>query len=300
MKSKLKNYFIATRPWSFPASTMPALITFTYIFYIHEKISGNINWWYGIIAIIGAAIFQASSNLINDYFDYKYQVDRPESFGSSRLLVEKVFTPKFILSYGFVLLGIGVLLGLFLWYKTGNALLWIGIIGTLAAVLYSKLKYVALGDLIIFIIYGPLIGLGTAYVMTQQLLWKIILINIPIAFLVVNILHANNTRDIRDDNKAHIKTQAMVLGLKRAKIQYVTLAVGAYVMIALLIILRIIHPIVLLVFLTVPLTIKNIRQMQTAQVEKPELIKDLDAKSAQLVLLFGLIFSVCNTIGNRL
>ena len=300
MKSKLNNYFIATRPWSFPASTMPALITLTYIFYINEEISGNINWWYGIIAIIGAAIFQASSNLINDYFDYKYQVDRPETFGSSRLLVEKVFTPKFILSYGFVLLGIGVLLGLFLWYKTGNTLLWIGIIGTLATVLYSKLKYVALGDLIIFIIYGPLIGLGTAYVMTQQLMWKIILINIPIAFLVVNILHANNTRDIRDDNKAHIKTQAMVLGLKRAKIQYITLAIGAYLVTTFLIIFGLIHPMVLLVFLTVPLTIKNIRQMQEAQVEQPELIKDLDAKSAQLVLLFGLIFSACNMIGNWL
>ena len=293
---KIKDWIIATRPWSFPASTMPALVTISYIYFLKNEISTEINWWYGILAFIGACIFQASGNLIGDYFDFKYGVDRKESFGSSRMLVDEIFPPKTILNYGFVMLAIGIGLGLFLFVHTGVDLLWIGAIGVLATFFYYKLKFVALGDLVIFIVYGPLIGLGTAFVMTNQLMWKVVLFNIPIAFLVVNILHANNMRDIRDDGKAHIRTHAMVLGMKGAKVQYLLLAVGAYLGVVLMVVFGMIHPLALIVFLSLPIELKNIKQVRKAEVENPELIKDLDANSAQLVLIFSLLFALANFV----
>jgi 1,4-dihydroxy-2-naphthoate octaprenyltransferase len=85
----------------------------------------------------------------------------------------------------------------------------------------------ALGDLLIFILYGPMIGLGTAYVLTSQLMWEVLLLNVPVAMLVVNILHANNTRDIKHDSAStYQNAQAMLLGIKGSKIQYVVLALG--------------------------------------------------------------------------
>lgn len=293
---KTKDWIIATRPWSFPASTMPALATISYIYFLKGEISTEINWWYGVLAFIGACIFQASGNLIGDYFDFKYGVDREESFGSSRMLVDGVFSPKTILNYGIVMLIIGIGLGLFLFVHTGPDLLWIGVVGVLATVFYYKLKFVALGDLVIFIVYGPLIGLGTAFVMTNQLMWNVVLLNIPIAFLVVNILHANNMRDIRDDSKAHIRTHAIALGMKRAKVQYLLLAIGAYVGVLLMVVFGMVHPLALIVFLSLPLELKNLKQMRKAEVEKPELIKDLDANSAQFVLVFSLLFALANFI----
>lgn len=296
MKEKIKNGLLATRPWSFPASTMPALLTISYVFFLKNELGSEVNWWFGVLALLGAAIFQASGNLIGDYFDYQHHVDRKETFGSSRMLVDQVFQPKTILHFGIVLLAVGVVLGLFLCYRTGIDLLWIGAIGAMATYFYYKLKFAALGDLTIFIIYGPLIGLGTAYVMTGQLMWLAVVLNIPVAFLVVNILHANNTRDIRDDGKANIKTQAMLLGIKGAKIQYVVLSIGAYVGVVLMIIFKMIHPVTLLVLLSLPLAVKNIKKMMTAEVEKPEKIFDLDAQTAQLVLVFSLLFSISNFI----
>ncbi|NLJ19953.1 MAG: prenyltransferase [Bacteroidales bacterium] len=296
MKEKIKNGILATRPWSFPASTMPALLTISYVFFLKNELGNDVNWWFGVLALLGAAIFQASGNLIGDYFDYQYHVDRKESFGSSRMLVDQIFKPKTILHFGIVLLGVGVVLGLFLCYRTGIDLLWIGAIGVVATYFYYKLKFAALGDLTIYIIYGPLIGLGTAYVMTGQLLWLAVVLNIPVAFLVVNILHANNTRDIRDDGKANIKTQAMLLGIKGAKIQYVILCIGAYVGVILMIIFKMIHPLTLLVLLSLPLAVKNIKKMLTAEIDKPEKIFDLDAQTAQLVLVFSLLFSISNFI----
>ncbi len=292
MNISFKNWLIATRPWSFPASAMPALVAISYAFYLQQLQGLTVNYLYGVLALLGAVFFQASGNLIGDYFDYKYKVDRKESFGSSRMLVDEVFTPKAIFIFGITLLAVGVLLGLFLFSQTGNDLLWIGAIGVLGTYFYYKLKFMALGDLLIFIIYGPLIVLGTFFVLTSKLDWTVLLLATPIGFLVVNILHANNTRDIYHDGQANIKTQAMLIGLKGSKIQYSLLGFGAYGAVILLVVFGILHPISLLVLLSLPLLLKNSKQMQTAEIEKPENIKDLDGESAKLVMAFSVLLAV--------
>jgi 1,4-dihydroxy-2-naphthoate octaprenyltransferase len=142
--------------------------------------------------------------------------------------------------------------------------------------------------------------MGTAFVMTGELYWEVILLNVPVAMLVVNILHANNTRDIKHDAMANIKTQAMVLGIKGSKIQYVVLALGAYVVLIFMNAIGMVHPLTLVTLLTVPVALKNIRVMMQADIEKPEVIKDLDAMSAQLVMMFALLFSVLNLIAKAL
>ncbi|HOR40665.1 MAG: prenyltransferase [Paludibacteraceae bacterium] len=291
MSPTTKNWIIATRPWSFPASAMPALFAMAYVFYMQDSIE-SIHWGYGVAALLGAVLFQASGNLIGDYFDYMYKVDRKESLGSSRMLVDGVFTPKTIFWFGIIVLCMGILLGLFLWSQTGNDLLWIGIVGALGTFFYYKLKYMALGDVLIFVIYGPLIALGTAFVMTNQLYWEVVVLSIPIAFLVVNILHANNTRDMRDDKLANIKTQALLLGEKGSRIQYTFLAIGAYVAVAIFVLLNMISPLALLVIVTLPLAKKNINLIKQAKIDKPEIIKDLDAMSAQLVMAFTLMYAL--------
>jgi 1,4-dihydroxy-2-naphthoate octaprenyltransferase len=296
MKQPIKNWVVATRPWSFPASTMPALLTISYIFFKKEQFYIDINWWFGILALLGVIFIHASGNLISDYFDFKKNIDRKESFGSSRMLVDGIFQPKTILTFGLVLLLIGIVIGLLLTYLTGTDLLWIGLIGVIGTYFYYQFKAIALGDLLIFIIYGPLIGLGIAYVMTNALIWEVLLLNVPVAMLVVNILHANNTRDIKHDRMADIKTQAMLLGVKGAKIQYVVLALGAYVVLIFMNAIGMVHPVTLLTLLTVPVALKNIKVMMKADVEKPELIKDLDGMSAQLVMMFALLFSILNFI----
>jgi 1,4-dihydroxy-2-naphthoate octaprenyltransferase len=300
MSPKTKDWIIATRPWAFPASTMPALIAVSYAFYMHSKMPMDVNWWYGVLAILGAAIFQASGNLISDYFDYKHKVDRAETFGSSRMLVDGVFKPNTILYYGLTLLVIGSIIGLYLLLNTSVSLLWIGAIGVLGTYFYYKLKFNALGDITILIIYGLLISLGTYLVATNMLNWKLLLIGAAPGFLIVNILHANNLRDIKHDGEANIKTQAMLLGVKNSVSQYIILGIGAYIIIVMAVVFGILHPLCLVVFLTFPVLMKNIKQISQADVNKPELIKDMDARSAQLVMMFSLLLAVSNFIAGLL
>lgn len=292
----LKKWLIAVRPWSLAASTVPALMTITYVYFLKIEYSLEINIFYGFLALIGAGIFQASSNIINDYIDYKHKVDRLESLGGGRTIIENIMRPKSFIIYGYILLIIGIILGLFLTFQTGYHLLWIGAIGIFFTIYYTKFKYIGLGDLVIFIIYGPMIGLGTAYVMTNNLLWEVMLINVPIALLIVDILNANNIRDIIFDKKAKIKTPAMLLGLEKAKVYYIVLMIAAYLFTALLIFLNLLHPLCFLVLLSLPIAIKNFNIINHATIETLEEIKHLDAKTSELVLVYGILFSISNFI----
>ena len=300
MKQKpvLKDWIIALRPWSFPASSMPALVIFLYVFFLYKQGADfqHLSWLRGILAIIGAVIFQISGNLISDYFDYKQGVDREDTFGSSRLLVDKTFSPKTILNLGFAFLAIGILLGILLIFMIGlemsMPLLIIGALGVLSAYFYYKLKYIALGDLLIFIVYGPLIALGTYFTMTAVVDWNIIFLSIPIGCITVNILHANNTRDITHDGRAKIHTFAMNIGVKYSILFYTSLIIIAYVSIITMVIIGFLPWLTLGVFITLPAALNNCKTMRKASVENPTEILGLDVKTAQLQLMFSTVFSI--------
>ncbi len=295
-KPTAKDWIIAVRPWSFPASSMPALVIFVYVFFLYRNQPGiHPNWLFGILSILGAVLFQISGNLISDYFDYKQGVDREDTFGSSRLLVNKTFAPQTILNLGIVFLISGITLGLFLFYHTGIPLLFIGGLGVISALFYYQFKYRALGDFLIFITYGPLIMLGTFYAMTSTFDWNAVGLCIPIGCITVNILHANNTRDIVHDKRANIRTFAMLVGVKASITEYKLLLVIAYLSLIAMIGFGSLHWVVLGVLLTLPVAVNNCRIMSTASTNNPSNIVDLDVRTAQLQLMFstllaGLIF----------
>jgi hypothetical protein len=128
---------------------------------------------------------------------------------------------------------------------TGPALLWPVALGFLLAIFYSAdplaLKYVGLGDATIFATFGPLLMLGVSGVVTGAPLtlaqlyaaalgsggWAalgahgpVLAMSLPIGLLTVNILHANNVRDIPLDKEAGAHTLAQVLGVEGSQSLY--------------------------------------------------------------------------------
>ncbi|MBQ5818337.1 MAG: prenyltransferase, partial [Bacteroides sp.] len=67
MKHSFKEWMIAVRPWSFPASAMPVLVTLAFLNYAGYEM----NWWYGVWALLNIVVFHAAGNTWSDYFDYK-------------------------------------------------------------------------------------------------------------------------------------------------------------------------------------------------------------------------------------
>jgi len=246
------------------------------------------------LAFFGVILFHLAGNLIDEYHDFVNGVDVKEKTGPRRLIVEGIFKPKTVLYYGYTLLFLGIVVGIWLFLNTGWPLLIIGCIGVISAALYYKFKYVALGDLLIFICFGLSIGLGMVYVMTGLLLWKSLLVVAPTGLLVVAILHANNTRDMIQDQAAGIRTRAMDLGLEGAQIVYQTLLLVAFLVIAIAVMIDVISPLSFLVLLSFPLVIKNIKLMNMATIADLGIIQFLDGKTAQLVLIFSLLLAAAN------
>ena len=300
MKHTLNEWFMVTRPWGYALSIMPAALAVAYVFFENSVTPLDVNWWYGILAVIASPILQAGGNMMSDYYDYKNNVDRKETYGSSRMLVNKQFEPREVYWFSISMMVIGNIIGIYLLLNTSWHLLWIGLAGIIGSYFYFFMKYRALGDLNIFIIYGQLISLGTYLVMTNMLSWKMLLVAAAPGFLIVNVLHANNTRDIKHDSVAKIKTAAMLLGIKGSIIYYTVFTYGAYLLIGLCVVFGIQHWATLIIFISFPMALKLIKQMRTADKEKPENIQRLDEGTAQLVMVYMLLLVIGNFAGGFL
>lgn len=284
----MNRWIEATRPWSFPASTMPALIALAFA---QWSLNGNTHLLAGLAAVAGAFIFQISGNLISDYFDYRSGVDSKDTFGSSRMIVDGVFKPRTIWLYGMAWLALGCILGLWLTARSGWALLAIGAAGALGTYFYYTLKYHALGDVLIFLIYGQLIPLGAYYCAAGGAIdWRLTLVTTPIGFMIVNILHANNTRDTMYDSRAGISTLAMRIGLRWSKRVFAALAYSSYAILALCVALGWLPWPCLVMLATTPLAVKNVKWMMRATGgDGLKTLRGLDGACAQLVLVCGVL-----------
>ncbi|MGM9886743.1 MAG: prenyltransferase [Lactococcus sp.] len=277
-----KDWFIATRPWSFVVTALPTL--FTVLFVLVEYPAAANRWPLGLLAVFGSVFFQAGGNLISDYYDFKNGIDRPGHVVGSDNMTSGRFTPKQISVFGRIITTIGVIIGLFLVTQSGLPLLWIGLAGTLGSVYYRKFKAIAMGDLLIFFIYGPIIMMGTYYTMTQQFSGALLFISVHFAFITVNVLHANNLRDIDNDTNAGIKTFASILGVKKSIVYYNLLTYLSYVVIVISVLLQQLPIWSLIALATLPIAIKNTKLVdQTTETDKSS-IKDLDKMTANLQL----------------
>ena len=159
-------------------------------------------------------------------------------------------------------------------------------------VFYPKLKYNALGDLDIFLAYGILPALGTAYVLTGTMVWSTLLLAVPVGSITVAILHVNNTRDVHTDAKAHIRTLAMLVGYKASRIGYIAEILVPFAIICLLVAFSVLPVWSLLSLVALVPALKNTKAMRSSSAANLSSIVALDAATAQLQLAFSLLLSI--------
>lgn len=283
----------AIRPFSFSASMIPVIVGCMYTLTYYNQ---EIKWYLVPIIIISSLLFHIGTNLVSEYYDLKEGVDRPDTFGSSRILVDSLMTPQKVLNGGLLSFAIGFILGLFLVYEQGTQILYLGIIGVLGGFFYTGkpvgYKYFALGDLLVFLLMGPLMVGGTFLALTGTYTNDVLIISIPIGLLVAAILHANNTRDILHDSQANVKTLAMMIGVKGSIIEYYFLVIGAYLSVILFVVFGKLEIWSLLVLISLVPAINNLKTIVKAELNKPENIRMMDIQTAQLHMMFGLLYAI--------
>ena len=284
---KLKTLFIITRPWSFPMTLVVLL-------------SGvALAAWHGYspppalvaAAALGSVLLHAMVNVLNDYYDTLYGVDRPEAGTATyrpHPLIHGILTPAQVFAMGAASGLVGLLLGLFIAFNGRPLAVPLGIAGLAAAFWYTgpplRLKYVGLGELTTFLVWGPLIFGGGYYVASGKLPVDAAAASVPLGLLVTAVLLANNIRDVGFDSSANVRTLAVRIGRDAAVKLYKALIVVPYLVTALLVATRTLPPLALAVLLTLPKALELYRMFEAGSPP------DADPRTASMVFKFGLIY----------
>ena len=185
-----------------------------------------------VITLAAVLLLQIGANLVNDYYDYLRGIDTSNTLGPGGLIQQGLIKPVRVLSFGLIALGLGALLGAFVAVSGGWLVIVFGLIGVLAAYFYSgepkALTSLALGELVFFFIFGPLLTLGSYMVQTGHLDRTVYIYSISLGILATAFIHLNNMRDTLSDAPAGKLTLASLLGLRLSRTLYVVLVLGAY------------------------------------------------------------------------
>lgn len=254
----IRTWWLAVRPFSFTASVTPVVLGGVLAAY-----NGAWNWWLFAISLLGAVLIHAGTNLINDYYDWKKGADTPESLGPNRALQEGMLTPRQVYWGAIVCFAIGSALGIYLVATRGLFILYLGIFSVLAGWFYTAgpaaFAYTGLGEIVVFVFMGPVMVLGSYYVLTQDISRDVVWIAVPVGLLVAAILHANNMRDLEGDRVKNKRTLANILGRRASRWEYYILVGGSYLILILLVVFKVAPPYILLALLTLPSAIDLIR-----------------------------------------
>lgn len=292
----LRIWVRAFRPFAYPASLLPVLVgTFAVTPF------GSVHW--GLLAVVLIAVFlmHSGGNLLNEYFDFHSGVDikvRPEAQRFWGALPSGYLKPVQVLIAAFLCLTLAALLGIHIVRSTGVWSLILGIIGALGLYSYTgipfQFKYRGLGDLVIFLLYGPCITVGSSFVQSGTLGLVPLLLSFPVGMLVVGILVANNIRDYQGDLDAGIRTSVGILGLQQGKRIYVSIVLGSPGILLILALAGLLPTRTLLSLLATPLGFSLARRVFRSQA----FLSDLDARTAQYMTLFtGLLILALATAG---
>ncbi|MCS7000321.1 MAG: 1,4-dihydroxy-2-naphthoate octaprenyltransferase [Candidatus Kapabacteria bacterium] len=283
-------FWKAIRPFAFPATIAPVLIG--------SLAAPTIDWLKFLLVLLGTMTAHAGLNVISDYMDWRRGADTWRVLGSSRVLVDGLMSPRAHLALGIVLVILAAFIGAWLVTLSGAAVWLLMALGAGIGVFYTLppigLKYRALGDIAVFLAFGPLMALGAYYVQTVALDWYPVVLSIPIGLLTVAILHGNNYRDIQEDRSAGYTTLAGILGPRWSAYYYAALLAGAYGLVLWFALAGWITLWSIAVFLTVPLAWRNIKvAFNHARVA----FSFLDLLTAQLHLVFSLVLAIAMATG---
>ncbi len=147
--------------------------------------------------------------------------------------------------------------------------------------------YLGLGELFVFVFFGLVATVGSAYVQFTHLALLYLLASLPVGFLSTALLEANNLRDVAGDMTANKRTLAVRLGRARASWLYVGSVVLAFVGVGLLAVER---PVVLVALLAIPLAVAPCRLVLSGA-EGRSLLPVL-AATGRLQLVVGILVTV--------
>jgi 1,4-dihydroxy-2-naphthoate polyprenyltransferase len=222
----LNIWWDAARPKTLPAAAAPVIMGTAMAFH-----DGFVFLPAALAALAGALLIQIGTNLANDYFDYFKGADNKERLGPTRATQAGLVSPG-AMKWAFILTFVlAFVIGLYLIFRGGWPLLFIGLASILFGILYTggpyPLGYNGLGDIFVLIFFGPVAVGGTYYVQSLEINHVVLLAGLAPGLISTAILTVNNLRDINTDANAGKRTLAVRFGVGFAKKEYILSIIAA-------------------------------------------------------------------------
>jgi 1,4-dihydroxy-2-naphthoate octaprenyltransferase len=259
-KTTLQAWIQASRLPFYVATFIPLFIGWI----LAIKQEGLIRPWRFLLVFLGSFMVHLLTNLANDYFDHLVGTDSGEAIGGSRVIQEGKIAPKtmfrvivtlyalafaiaFIIIFGFKL----YLLAIPIFFAAFSSYFYVA-----PPIRYG---YYGLGELFVGINMGPIMVVGTYWVIAGHPDLIPLLISIPVGLMVALILYYQSLPDIKTDEAAGKHTLAVRLGKRGAFWVLVLFFVFIYLSILLLIVYGLLSWYGLAFCLSIPLCVKLVR-----------------------------------------
>jgi len=257
----ISKWLIATRAAVLLMTFSSGILAGLFAWHDHLPLNGlNLLTW--CVLVLGRVLAHAANNIFNDFTDFVRGVDKDNYFRTMygpQPLADGLMTKRQHLTYFGITGMLAVACGLILILPRANEwVLWLLLgLGAFFVLFYTwPLKYIALGEITVLIVWGPLMVGGGYYVLTHVWSWNVILASLPYTLGVTTVIFGKHIDKVLIDRAKKIFTLPVLIGERTARYAVLTLMVLPYLLVVVLIITRYYTPVLLLVFVAVPTLLK--------------------------------------------
>jgi 1,4-dihydroxy-2-naphthoate octaprenyltransferase len=279
------TWVTGARPRTLPASAVPVVVGTAV-----AAAEGSVIWWRAVAALVVSVALQVGTNYANDYSDGVRGTDDVR-VGPIRLVASGLATPAAVRGAALAAFAVAGGVGLALAVAASWWLLLVGAACIAAGWLYTggprPYGYAGLGELFVFVFFGLVATVGTAYVQLGRVTGLAVATAVPVGLLAVAMLVVNNLRDIPGDTVSGKRTLAVRLGPSATRRLYAAVVLIPFLVAASLAASR---PAAPLAWLALPLAIPPVRRVLAGEQGKG-LIAVLGA-TGRLQLAFGALLAV--------
>jgi 1,4-dihydroxy-2-naphthoate octaprenyltransferase len=309
IKSFLKLVEIQTKI----ASTFPFVLGILFVLYRYQTFKGiNV-----LLFFVSLICIDMATTAINNYMDHRSAVVKEGyNYEKHNAIVAYGLTEKQVLGSIYTLLTIGIVMGVYLVFRTDVILLVFGILSFAVGIIYScgpiPISRTPLGEMFSGFFMGGLIFFLTIYVqifdngliignykdgfLTISFmlgeLFLIFLASIPLISGIANIMLANNICDMEEDLKNKRYTLAYYLGRKNSLLVFAALYYIGYIGVILAVIFSVLPFTCLLVLLSFPLVQKRINDFFKEQKKDKTFVI-----AVKNFMLFSMIYALSLILG---
>ncbi len=233
-------------------------------------VNGQFNGWLLFLVVTGVLLAHSAADLFDDFYDFKTGNDgsKEHKFHDNPLFKGQISIRQVLNAALFctiVALGIGI----YLLVEVGWPAFYLTLGGAFIMFFYTappiRLNYHGLGEVVIFLSFGPMIIFGTYFVVTGQPSFEPLLVSIAPGIFTMNVGLISNIFDYEDDIKYSKQSIPVRFGRKAGINVLIGGSVLAYVAILLGVFAQILPATGLLAFLTIPFSLNTIKYSKQYQ-----------------------------------